>query len=535
MNIHPSVKNVIVFLLCAIICTSAFAQKVTESPAVISKETHLYGGTYGARLISNEPDRFYMYLFPKFNGWNALKHRIAIYDKTSRTISYKSLNLEDDQDFISTFGTGDYFFADYLNNSRKTGCTYGTARLAKDKGGALEPTPVFSLKKGWMKGISLTSPDGKMHATVLKADIRKESSRFYVYVYDMDGTEVYHKAVIPSISGNHMQFEGAFLSNTGEVAILVTSFQVDSKGPVCFQSIFSAVGWVQSMKARNTSLHLAIVNDEEIIQKQIPHFSFGDIHSADIVGLKNGNYFIGGYYGPDPFTPTTGYFSCLFDRKSEELEGTYHYRLPAEQLTRTDGCSQFFTLANKIYELDNGQIVMLGENCAICIRNVMNSTIYRCLAGDIVYQTFDQTGEGGESQVIRKLQGFARYQSLQRRTSEYFAFDYNFKDFCLSFSSFQKGNDIYLLYNNSLSPDDMFYLNNNMGYVDFDKCREICVRLAKISPNSEVERETVMKCDTHKNFLLNLWLMDDEDVYFSTLAHKSYIIESFSTATARND
>ena len=148
-----------------------------------------------------------------------MKHRIAIYDKTSRTISYKSLNLEDDQDFISTFGTGDYFFADYLNNSRKTGCTYGTARLAKDKGGALEPTPVFSLKKGWMKGISLTSPDGKMHATVLKADIRKESSRFYVYVYDMDGTEVYHKAVIPSISGNHMQFEGAFLSNTGEGAL----------------------------------------------------------------------------------------------------------------------------------------------------------------------------------------------------------------------------------------------------------------------------------------------------------------------------
>ena len=60
------------------------------------------------------------------------------------------------------------------------------------------------------------------------------------------------------------------------------------------------------------------------------------------------------------------------------------------------------------------------------------------------------------------------------------------------------------------------------------------MRLAKISPNSEVERESVMKCDTRRNFLLNLWLVDDEEVYFSTLAHKSYIIESFSTATGND-
>ena len=510
------------------VCTGAFAQKVTERPVVIPKENGVYGGSYGARLISNEPDYFYMYLFPKFNGKSAREHRIAIYDKTSRSITYKTLSLKDDQDFISTFDAGDLFFADYLNNSRKTGCTYGTVRLAKDKSGTLEPTPVFSLKKGWMNGISLTSPDGNMHATVLKADIQKEASRFYVYVYDRDGTEVYHKEVVPSISGNHMQFEGAFLSNTGEVAILVTSFQVDSKGPVCFQSILSAVGWVQSMKARNTSLHLAIVNDEGILEKQIPHFNFGDIHSADIVGLKNGNYFIGGYYGPDPFTPTTGYFSCLFDRNSEDLSGTYHYRLPAEQTSRKEGCSQYYTLANKIYELDNGQIVMLGENCAICVRNVMYTTLYSCLAGDIVYQTFDQTGEGRESQVIRKLQGFTRYRPMQRRTSEYFAFSYNFKDWGLSFSSFRKGNDIYLLYNNSLSPDDMYYMNDAMGNINFDISGKMCVALDRISPNNEVERESVMRCGARRSFFLNLWLVDDNEVYFSTIANKSYVIESFS-------
>lgn len=528
MNIYPSVKKFIVFLLCAMVCAGAFAQKVTERPVVIPKENGVYGGSYGARLISNEPDKFYMYLFPKFNGKSSREHRIAIYDKRSRSITYNTLSLKDDQDFISTFGTGDHFFADYLNNSRKTGCTYGTVRLAKDKSGTLEPTPVFSLKKGWMDGISLTSPDGNMHATVLKADVRKESSRFYVYVYDRDGTEVYHKEVVPSISGNHMQFEGAFLSNTGEVAILVTSFEVDSKGPVCFQSIFSAIDWVQSMIARNTSLHLAIVNDGGIIQKQIPHFSFGDIHSADIVGLKNGNYFIGGYYGPDPFARTTGYFSCLFDRKSENLAGTYYHTLPPDQTLQNAGCSRYNILANKIYELDNGQIVMLGENCAICVKNVMNSTQYYCLAGDIVYQTFDQTGEGGESQVIRKLQGFARYRSTQRRTSEYFAFSYNFKDWGLSFSSFRKGNDIYLLYNNSLSPDEMYYMNDMMGNVNFDLCGKMCVALDRISPNNEVERGYVMKCGARRNLFLNLWLVDDDEIYFSTMADKSYVIESFS-------
>lgn len=150
MSIYPSVKKIIVFLLCAMVCAGAFAQKVTERPVVIPKENGVYGGSYGARLISNEPDKFYMYLFPKFNGKSSREHRIAIYDKRSRSITYNTLSLKDDQDFISTFGTGDHFFADYLNNSRKTGCTYGTVRLAKDKSGTLEPTPVLSLKKGWM-------------------------------------------------------------------------------------------------------------------------------------------------------------------------------------------------------------------------------------------------------------------------------------------------------------------------------------------------------------------------------------------------
>lgn len=516
-------KKFIIFLACAMMGTMAWGQKVTKRPVTITKEYNYV--KYGTYLISNEPDKFYMYIFPKFRGGKpALKHQIAIYNKRARSISYKNLTLKDDQYLISLFDEGPYFFADYLNSDRKTGCTYGVAHISKKSPSLLDPVPVFSLKKAYMTGYSIVSSDSSMHATLLAVDFKKASSCFYVFVYDKDGKEVYHKSFTPAVSGKRMIFQGATLSNDGEVALLLTTFDVKDK-MLRFET--------RTDYSQDNSLHISLIKEQDIIEYRIPHFSFGDIHSTDIIRLKNGKYFIGGYYGPDIYTPSSGYFSCIFDPDTEDIVDVHDYTLPDEQAAKDVNAKvarfKYFVYIHHIYELDNGQIVMLGEQCALCTKTVpginnTTSTSYIFNASDILYQTFDQSGESSGSHMIRKLQEHMASYRPSMRTSDYCAFSFDIRELGLSFSSFQKGNDIYLLYNNnSSSPDDMCLIQDI-----FDKQKNTCVRLAKISPDSEVVREAVMNCEIRENYFRDLWLVDDNEIYFRTNAHKGYIIESFS-------
>lgn len=91
----------------------------------------------------------------------------------------------------------------------------------------------------------------------------------------------------------------------------------------------------------------------------------------------------------------------------------------------------------------------------------------------------------------------------------------------ISFYPFVRGNDIYLIYNNSLEVDK--YCNPTaMNY------GKTCMRLAKLSPDGQVDYKTIMKCDTRKSFFKQFWLADGNGtVYICTNGKQGYGIESF--------
>ena len=122
----------------------------------------------------------------------------------------------------------------------------------------------------------------------------------------------------------------------------------------------------------NSSLHIAQLTDSELTEYRIPHFSFGEIHSAGILQLDNGSCFIGGYYGEAASKPSIGYFSCIFDPNSENIVETHNYMLPEEQKAQDKHMFlihlKYRIFVQDIVRLENGKIVMLGEHRAYAVQ-----------------------------------------------------------------------------------------------------------------------------------------------------------------------
>jgi hypothetical protein len=176
-----------------------------------------------------------------------------------------------------------------------------------------------------------------------------------------------------------------------------------------------------------------------------------------------------------------------------------------------------------IVRLENGKIGMLGEHRAYAVQTTrMGNTTYTewsNWASDVVYQTFDTSGESERNDMVRKLQSHKTNGYLPLET--FCPLTYCFHDYFISYSSFVKGNNIYLVYNNSLDPDG-YCSTNPMEY------GKACMRLAKLSPDGKVDYKTIMKCDTRKSYFQRLWLADDNGmVYICTNGKQGYGIESF--------
>jgi len=146
-------------------------------------------------------------------------------------------------------------------------------------------------------------------------------------------------------------------------------------------------------------------------------------------------------------------------------------------------------------------------------------TEYSNWASDIVYQTFDAKGESERNDMVRKLQSHKTGSYFSLENFSHFAND--FHDIMISYSSFVKGNDIYLVYNNSLDHEG-YCSTNPMEY------GKACMRLAKLSPDGKVDYKTIMKCDTRKSYFQRVVLADDDgSVYICTNGKKGVGVESF--------
>ena len=518
-------RKFFVLSLCFLMALGTSAQMVNKK-FVQMKDIDL--SRNNALLLENSEDQFIEYLYPRVGGKKNLEHTLAVFNKNKRSFSYHKVVFTAPHFLETAFDAGDDYFASYTYLEKKS-TVYCTGHLPKNgtQNARMKDRLVIPTKAVWSTRVE--SPDGKLHAVILMAAFKKSPSKAYVFVYDSKGEEVSFKEFAPSTRSPRFAFSEAALSNSGDVTMLFISYERKGKSDVnafnmpLFNTMFGkAVG-----DPTNSSLHIAQLSDGEVTEYRIPHFSFGEIHSAGIFQLDNGSCFIGGYYGEAASKPTIGYFSCVFDPNSESIVETHNYMLPEEQKAQ-DKHMFLIHLKYRIYvedivRLANGSIVMLGEHRAYAVQSSRmgntTTTYYSNWASDVVYQTFDANGESERSDMVRKLQSYNTGYYIPLET--YSEITYTFRDYMISFYPFVRGNDIYLIYNNSLEADK--YCNPTV--MNYGKT---CMRLAKLSPDGHVDYKTIMKCDTRKSFFKRLWLADDNGtVYICTNGKQGYGIESF--------
>ena len=527
-NIHKIIigmKKIVLFALCIVMAFGVSAQMVSKK-FVQMKDVDMF--RRNALLLENNEDQFVEYLYPRVGGKKMVEHTLAVFNKNKRSFNYHKVVFSTPHFLETAFDMGEEYFASYTYVEKKS-TVYCTGKLPKagTQNARTKNRLTIPTKAVWSTHVE--SPDGKLHAVILLAAFKKTPSKAYVFVYDSKGEEVSFKEFAPSTRYPLFAFSEAALSNNGDMTMLFISYEKKGKQEVnAFNMpLFNTLFGKAPGDPKNTSLHIATISDGDVTEYRIPHFSFGEIHSAGILQLDNGTCFIGGYYGEEASKPSIGYFSCIFDPNSENIVETRNSMLPEEQKAQ-DKHMFLIHLKYRIYvqdivQLANGNVVMLGEHRAYAVQTqrVGNTTFteFSNWASDVVYQTFDKNGDSQRSDMVRKLQSHTTNAYLPLETFSPLVFC--FHDYCLSYSSFVKGNDIYLIYNNSLE-HDKYCSTTPLNY------GKACMRLTKLSPDGQVDYKTIMKCDTRKSYFQRLWLTDEDGtVYICTNGKQGYGIESF--------
>ena len=519
-------KKILFFALCCFMALELPAQMVTKKP-MTWKDLDLL--RYNALLLENDEDQFIEYVYPRVSGRKMVEHSLAVFNKNKRNVTHYKVTFEKAHILQTAFDTDKDYFAAYTRVEKKN-TLYSTAHIPKKGTHNANPKTRLTIPSKNVWSTHLESPDGKLHGVILLADGKKKPSKVYVFVYDSMGKEVRFDEFTPSTHSQYFAFSKATLDNNGDMTFLFITY--DKKGrrtvngfslPLFNSLIFKATD------PKNTALHIVQLSGNSRNDYRIPQFSFGEIHSAGILQLDNGTWFIGGYYGEETSKPSVGYFSCIFDPNSENIIETNHYTFPAEQKPQ----DKYMVLIRLLYrayvedivQLENGKIVMLGEQRAYAIqRTKMGNVVYTEYsnwASDIVYQTFGNNGEKERNDMVRKLQSYTTSRYLPPET--FCPIAYDFHDYLLSFSHYVKGNDIYLVYNNTHDPD---------GYctpipLNYGKC---CMRLTKLSSDGDVDYKVIMNCENRKSYVKDILLADEDGtVYFSTSGKQGYQIESFHT------
>jgi len=339
-----------------------------------------------------------------------------------------------------------------------------------------------------------------------------------IYTAVFNGAElIWSNKEIPSLGNENFEIEDMQVSNEGVAYIGISSFS--NKGP----------------KSENEKFHLYVINEKEG-QLFTETVSYGLIRDMKLKLLKNGNLFMGGYYSENLMSNATGSFSYVFNPTNEEFTSRTHQQFsedyksaprPDVFLTTKYANQQYTAICQYIFELESGNIVMLGEQKYIKTVITQNGNTversYVIFAKNILCNSFTPAGEYEGFTMIKKHQGIA-IQKL---------FTYDPREVLLSYYATQKGNNIYLLYNDNAdnvlkgsTKDEIFELGGLFGFIQ----KNSCLTLATLDENGGLNKVKAMDCSAIGRVLHKILFCSDNDLYFATYGKKANSISKITIA-----
>ena len=498
-------KKISFFLLFAVIAVgNVFPQKPLCNPSEETPVPYFSPRSAHINIVDDDGNTFTQlygsfYMHSRLFDKKLPRHHVSVYDKITNKNEWRALNLPLNYRALFAFGAGDKIVSFYYEDSKKEGQKLIKATMPKNGTSNLDCETRLTLKldrRSDTKDFTAVSPDGTKHAFMFYVLNKKRMvSEMRVFVFDENGEEILYKIISPQVYGGNFSVEDVVVNNDGEVALLLLTGEMSRKELV------------------STAIQVVICTDAYTESLGLP-FEEGIINSMKMCVLKNGNYFIGGYYTSPTGHTTDAFFNCFVDTKSMEISNVQVRALSDDQvapreLTDMRIFMTYRTICCFLQQLEDGSVMMIGNHFGK-YKVATNTDSYNMVhVKNIIYQHFASDGEILATPMLKSHQIIA---DPMQRDFDVKGLRRNYVDMQLSFSPIVSKNDVYIMYCESRANFD-----SGKGAATYDglfKKQEYCTVMAKLT-DAGPEKQLVMLEDSKKRMFSGVQYFDGKTVYFT--------------------
>ena len=366
----------------------------------------------------------------------------------------------------------------YMDKYSKTGSKY--------KFSPQKITTIPLENKDKTKSFITSSLDGsKIAFSMILTDKKDIFKGIYTVVLNNSGEVLWQSARYMQFENSTFYLHNMAVSNTGEVYFASVSRNINTRGT--------------SANSETCIIININENGHEMYSKVV---DFGYVKDMKLKLLRNGKIFLAGYYSKEIKEHAIGLFTMTYDDDFSNMttrplgkfvDNTQGFN-PITGGVSNAACN---LMCEEIYELENGNIVLLGE---------LQHVVYYPGSGynylyhykGVLYHRFSETGEELYNHFIDKYQQYATNMPIPDHSLYRMG----------SFNSFQVNNDIYLVFNDNSS--NYPKMPETPKPLLAGSIIKACTILTKISIDNTVERKMVQKRSDTKETYHHLVYSDDK-------------------------
>ncbi len=442
-------------------------------------------------------------------------NKLLLYNKGNQELQTTDLSIPEGNNYITSRYVNDVVYNFYFQHnlkSRTIALNKGEVELPSSSSGSkkLYPEQVFSYNvdaKVKTYAQFAESNDKKYFSICLITMNELKSIKYlYTVVYNEKMEIVWMDQFLPDFKGKETAIADFKVTNKGKALLLLNTYNSEKK------------------KQINHEVQLiSMYSDHDYTWFSSPT-TFGIAQSMKLLELKNGKYFVAGYYCEKQNTTTAGYFTFTFDpRKEKQVLTSYNYKFndtykekivegfeePAKPNTEYD------VKCDYLWELSNDFVVMIGEQYLSfkTVDKKKEITIYSYMCKNLFYHQFGLDGITA---------GYDMYGKPQVGTS--FKPVTDLSQLGLSYQAFLIKDVVYFIYNDHINRVED--VGDPFTSFDADERKESIVMITKIKKVGFVESKLIMLPQKDFNFQ-KMWYTDGRKVFFGATTKKGYFLDQF--------
>lgn len=509
----------LIFSLSAVILT-AQVPLCSESGPVVTN----FSSEFSDMMIINDGESgFTAYCGPISSVKKFYHHAIITYDKASNTLSSQELVLPGKTFRIMATDLGDSYFVTYAHYPKWTRYEYVTSIIPKSQSTTnVTPTKRLTFETdrfGNVREYVAKSQNGKYSAVLLiNLSKRSQVDDSHFFVYDKNGKEIVSES---------------FSSEIADAYFDVADFKISDKGTVIF---LFRTGEKKMNKLQAKRLQILTYENNKFSANQNIDFTDVVVNSARMCLLKDGNIFIGGYTAKSAKKQEIGYFATTYNPTEGAFEAVHSYKFTKDEQPGSQALfgslvpALFHVICTDIMQLENGNVMMLGEHTAqlevISQNQNTTTTTYKHFTYHIGYETFKPDGTCLTGDTLQMLYRKAGRDATYSCSSSNEVMSQKYSAIGLSHSAFVKGNDVYVLYTDH---EKNLPSHNDSGPLAdlFIKRGKSCLIMAKLNALDAPKYQLVYLAGKNKKAMNKLWLFDGKNIYVGSNNAKTYWLDHF--------